>query len=75
LSPAQGDSPEPPKSASFFAEREKLPPELRPIYDGLVDSYRFHATMHHNHPFVSYKVLASLVLDGWRQDAELDGQK
>ncbi len=59
-----------PTSASFLQEREKLPSGLRATYDALVESYRFHAFVHHTHPFVSYKVLASLVRDGWRQDVD-----
>ena len=48
-------------------EREKLPEELRPVFDQLVEEYRFHATIFHRAPFVSPKVLAALVRDGWRQ--------
>jgi len=56
----------PPVSAQYQAERDRLEPELRPTYDALVESYRFHAFVHHRQPFVSYKVLAALVRDGWR---------
>lgn len=56
----------PPSSPQYHAERERLEPGLRPTYDLLVESYRFHAFVHHRQPFVSYKVLASLIRDGWR---------
>jgi len=58
------------KSAAYLSERDNLPPALHAAYDSLVESYRFHAVVHHRHPFVSYKVLASLVLEGWRLEAE-----
>jgi hypothetical protein len=47
-------------------EREKLPEELQEPYDALVEAYRYYAIVHYRHPFVSYKVLAELVRDGWR---------
>ena len=56
-----------PTSEAYRSEREKLPEELRTHYDSLVQWYRYYATVHHRSPFVSYKVLADLVRDGWRQ--------
>jgi hypothetical protein len=32
----------------------------------MVDSYRWYATVYHSHAFVSYKVLAFLIRDGWQ---------
>jgi hypothetical protein len=58
--------PGPPKSPQYLEERERLVPELRPVYDALVDAYRFQAFVHYRTPFVSYKVLAGLVREGWR---------
>lgn len=58
--------PAPPTSPQYREERERLAPELRPVYDALVESYRFHAFVQHRQPFVSYKVLAGLVQEGWR---------
>jgi hypothetical protein len=52
-------------SARYLSKREDLPPALHAAYDFLVDSYRFYAFVHDRHPFVSYKVLASLILEGW----------
>lgn len=68
------DTPGMPTSASFLQEREKLPSGLRTTYETLVEAYRFHAFIHHNHPFVSYKVLASLVRDGWKRDVDASAQ-
>lgn len=52
------------------AEREKLPSELRPYFDSLVETYKYHALLSHGFPYVSYKILASLVRDGWRRTAD-----
>lgn len=44
----------------------KLPEDLKPIFEQLVDEYKYHALLLHGHPFVSYKVLGALVEAGWR---------
>jgi len=59
-----------PDTPAYKQEKEKLPPQLRGEYDSLVAWYRFLATRHHSHPFVSYKVLADLIREGWRQSGE-----
>ena len=46
--------------------RNELADELKPIFDRLVDEYKFQALRLHGHPFVSYKVLGALVEEGWR---------
>jgi hypothetical protein len=61
-----GELPARPSSPQYHQERERLPPKLREAYDSLVESYRFHAFVHYRTSFVSYKVLASLVLEDWR---------
>ena len=58
-----------PKTAAFLTEKQQLPAELRPHYDELVKWYRHLATVHCNHPFVSYKILADLIREGWRLSA------
>ena len=50
--------------------RNSLPSELVPVFDDLVADYRFAAVKAHGSPFVSYAVLAELVLAGWRLTAE-----
>jgi len=55
-----------PTTEAYRVEREKLPVDLKEHYDSLVKWYRYLATVHHSHPFVSYKVLADLVHEGWR---------
>ena len=56
---------EPPSSVMYREERDRLPSDLQPIFDSLVESYRYHALVHHHQPFVSYKVLSALVREGW----------
>ena len=59
-----------PKTAAYKKEKEKLPVELHDQYDDLVRWYRYLAVKHHLRPFVSYKVLADLVREGWRLSAD-----
>lgn len=59
-----------PDSPQYRAERDGLPAHLREEFDALVESYRFHAFVIYEKPFVSYKVLAALVRDGWRAGSE-----
>jgi hypothetical protein len=47
-------------------EREKLPEQLRPVFDQLVAEYKFACLKHYGRELVSYKVLADLVRDGWK---------
>lgn len=59
-----------PDTPPFLAERDKLDPALRTEFDRLVEAYRFHAFQYYERPFVSYRILAALVRDGWRLSAE-----
>jgi len=61
-----GDRLELPTSVAYRETRAELPDELRPVYDDLVQWYRYFAAFHYSHPFVSYKILADLVREGWR---------
>jgi len=45
---------------------KSLPLDLQPIYLQLVAEYRFHCIEKYGIPFVSYQVLADLIVDGWR---------
>jgi hypothetical protein len=47
-------------------ERERLSEELRPVFDQLVEEYKFACLEHYGRELVSYKVLADLVRGGWR---------
>ncbi len=55
--------------------RNSLSEELRAIFDDFVADYKSAATKHHGSPFVSYVVLAEMVLAGWRLTAQPIGQK
>jgi len=50
--------------------RSELPEELKPVFDDLVNDYKFFATKHHGKAFASYGVLAELVQSGWRLSAK-----
>jgi hypothetical protein len=54
------------QSPAYTRELEKLPEESHRAYELLVGEYRYHALVNHRHPFVSYKVLAALIREGWR---------
>lgn len=54
------------KSLKFIESRESLPEELRPIYDELVGCYEFYSLKHYKRQFVSYRIIADLVREGWR---------
>ncbi len=53
-------------SEKYKAALEKLPEELKPIYEDLVEQYRFHTFQKYGQGYVAYEILALLVLDGWR---------
>lgn len=53
-------------SPKFSEARESLPEALRPVYDQLVEDYAFFATKHYGRPYVAYRVIAALVLQGWK---------
>jgi hypothetical protein len=61
-----------PNTPAFHSERESLPKDLRSDFDSLVETYRFYAFVHYERPFVSYKILADLVREGWRPSATPD---
>lgn len=56
-----------PDTEAYRSERANLAPHLVSTFDALVEAYRYHAFVHHHRPFVSYKVLAALVRDGWHR--------
>ena len=60
------------KSGSEKAEqvRASLAPELRPVFDELVEHYKFAATKCHGRAYISYEVVAELVRLGWRLGPE-----
>jgi len=61
---------EKPKSAKYYEALEKIPDDLVPTFDELIDHYRFAADQFHGTSFVSPMVIAELVLMGWRNTEE-----
>lgn len=55
-------------SENYIRERDSLSAELRSDFEALVEAYRYYAFLHHRQPFVSYKVMADLIRDGWRRE-------
>jgi hypothetical protein len=58
-----------PESASKVQAKSMLPKQLWPVLDEMCRDYSFCADKIHGHPFVSPKVLAQLILMGWRCSA------
>jgi hypothetical protein len=44
----------------------KLPVELRPFYQQMVQQYEFLTLLRYGRGYVAYEVLAEMVLAGWR---------
>lgn len=61
-----------PKRTPTYVEAEAmLPTEFHGILEQLVSEYRFASFKHHGQEFASPKVLAELILMGWRSTASL----
>lgn len=58
------------RSEKHEEARNTLPEELRPLFDDLVEDYRFAVHLRYGKRFVSYIVLADLIKAGWRRSAE-----
>lgn len=56
-------------SPKYQEARNSLPEELRPIYDDLVADYASFTFKTYGAGYVAYKVIAALVLEGWRPSA------
>jgi hypothetical protein len=49
---------------------ESLPDVLLPIYEQLIEDYRFSCITRYGRSFVSYVILADLIKLGWRPSAD-----
>ena len=58
------------RSEKHEQARASLPDELKPIFDELVEDYRFATVIRYGQGYVAYIVLADLVRVGWRHAAE-----
>jgi len=47
-----------------------LPEDLRAVYRQLVEEYEYLTSVHYGRGYVAYKVLADLILAGWRPSAQ-----
>jgi hypothetical protein len=54
----------------YLAAKHMLPAELHSIFDELLMDYRFASLKHHGQEFASPKVIAELILMGWRSSAQ-----
>ncbi len=60
----------PTKTPAYEEARRMLPAQLLPMLDVFIEHYKFAALKHHGKQWSSPKVLAELVLMGWRDAAE-----
>lgn len=60
-----------PSTSDKYKEAQGLlPEELRPVFERLVREYEFLTAIHFGRGYVAYRVLADLVLAGWRPSAD-----
>lgn len=53
-------------SPKYQEAEAKLPDELKPILRRLTEEYEYYTTVHYGRGYVAYRVLADLILAGWR---------
>jgi len=58
------------KSSKRDEARISLSDELKPIFDELVEDYKFATTTRFGQGYVAYIVLADLIRVGWRHSAQ-----
>jgi hypothetical protein len=58
----------PAKGPKYLAALSSLPEHLRPVYQALVEEYKFHALIRYGKAWVAYDVIADLVKAGWRSE-------
>ena len=58
------------RSPKHEQSRRSLPDDLKPVFDALVQDYKFAAHVHYRTVLVSYNILADLVRAGWRLAAK-----
>ncbi len=60
-----------PAASEKYKEAEAiLPDELKPVFMRFVEEYEYLTMTHFGRGYVAYRVLADLVLAGWRPSAE-----
>lgn len=63
--------PTPKQTPAVVQAREMLSTDLHPLLDQMIEEYRFAAFKHHGGRFVSPRVIAELILMGWRPTADV----
>ena len=60
-----------PVTSDKYKEAEAtLPEDLKPVYRRFVEDYEYITHIYYGRGYVAYKVMAELVLAGWRPSAE-----
>ena len=59
-----------PRTDKYEQARNSLPDDLKPVFDELVEDYKFASVKQLGGGYVAYNVLAEIVRIGWRHVAE-----
>jgi hypothetical protein len=59
-----------PETPAVIAAKKMLPPDLHPELLKSIEEYKFASLKVHGTPFASPRVIAELILMGWRSDGE-----
>lgn len=59
-----------PRTDKHEQARNALPDDLKPIFDELVEDYKFASVTQLGRAYVSYSILAEIVRVGWRHVAD-----
>jgi hypothetical protein len=55
---------------NYDEARDSLPVELVPVFEQMLEEYKFSTTLHHGRGVSSPKVIAEMVRAGWRPSGE-----
>ncbi len=56
-----------PRTEKHEEARNSLPDDLKPVFDELVEDYKFASVVKLGRAFVAYNILAEIVRVGWRR--------
>jgi len=48
----------------------RLPDDLKPLFQRMVEEYEYLTSLHYGRGYVAYQVLADMILAGWRPSGE-----
>jgi hypothetical protein len=66
----QEHAPMPITSAKYKESEGTLPEDLKPVYRRFIEDYEYITHLYYGRGYVAYKVMAELVLAGWRPSAQ-----